>query len=184
MEQVKQSSTNISVKWALIYVVTSIVITYLYQFLGVDQASSAKYLSYIPFILFLILAQKECKDKLGGFITFGQCFLTGFIYAVFGGIILAVFIYLYLAVLSPHVWEQMLATQQDQLSAKGMSGDQIDSAMGIMRKYGALFASIATLFAIPIFGAIIALVGAAIFKKDRSILDIDQDPDANNQPVV
>ncbi|HAL81645.1 MAG TPA: hypothetical protein DCO83_04925, partial [Mucilaginibacter sp.] len=101
MENVKKSYTNVAAKWAVIYVITSIVITYAFQFLNVDQASPAKYLSYIPFIAFLLLTQKEYKDQLGGFLTFGQGFMSGFMYSVFGGIILAVFIYIYLGILSP-----------------------------------------------------------------------------------
>jgi len=116
MENVKPSSLNVSAKWAGIYVITAIVITYLFQFLAVDQGSSAKYLSYIPFIAFLLLAQKEYKDQLGGFITFGQGFMSGFIYSVIAGIIIAIFMYIYLGILSPQVWEQILATTRDKLT--------------------------------------------------------------------
>ncbi len=173
MESVKQTSTKVAFKWAIIYFITSIVFTYVFQFLNVDQSSPIKYLGYIPFIAFLLLAQKEYKDQLDGFITFGQGFMAGFIYSVFSGIMLAVFTYIYLTFLSPQIWEQMMATSKDQMVAKNMSADQIDSAMEITRKYGTIFALVGIAIVTPIIGAIIALVGAAIFKKERSLTDIE-----------
>jgi hypothetical protein len=184
MENVKKSYTNVAAKWAVIYVITSIVITYAFQFLNVDQASPAKYLSYIPFIAFLLLTQKEYKDQLGGFLTFGQGFMSGFMYSVFGGIILAVFIYIYLGILSPQILEQSLTSQHDKFVEQGMSEDQIKNATEMGKKYGAILGAVATLFIIPIFGAIVALIGAAVFKKEPSILDIEQNAGSYTDPSV
>jgi hypothetical protein len=182
MENVNKSYVNLSVKWAVIYVITSIVITYVFQFLNIDQASPVRYLAYIPYIAFLLLAQKEYKDQLGGFIKFGEGFMAGFIYSVIAGVILAIFIYLYLAILSPQVLEQSLAAQHDKFVEKGLSEDQINQANEMGRKYGAIFGAVAVLFFTPITGAIISLIGAAIFKKERSILDIEQN--SNTDPAV
>jgi hypothetical protein len=185
MENVKPSSLNVSAKWAGIYVITSIVITYLFQFLAVDQTSAVKYLTYIPFIAFLLLAQKEYKDQLGGFITFGQAFMPGFIYSVITGIILAIFLYIYLGILSPQVWEQILTATRDKMAEnKNMSSEQIDQAMDITRKYGVLLTAIGTAIGTPIVGAIISLIGAAIFKKERSVLDIEQNSGSFTDPTV
>jgi len=173
MENVKKSSTNIAVKWAVIYLITSIVITYIFQFLNIDQTSPAKYISYIPFIAFLLLAQKEFKDQLGGFITFGEGFMSGFLYSVFAGLMLAVFVYIYLGILSPQILEQSIAAQHDKFVEQGLSADQIDKAMEMGKKYGAIFGAVGVAVIMPIIGAIIALIGAAIFKKERSITDIE-----------
>ena len=93
------NQNKIVLKWTLISVITSIVITYIFQFANVDQSSGIKYISSIPFIVYLFLAQKEYKDQLGGYISFGKAFSTGFKYAIFSGIILAIFTYLYLNLL-------------------------------------------------------------------------------------
>jgi len=183
MENVSKSRNNISAKWAIIYVVTSIVITYTFQFLDMDQTSPIRYLAYIPFIAFLLLAQKEYKGQLGGFITFGEGFLTGFIYSVIAGVILAVFIYIYLGILSPQVLQQSLAAQHDKYVQSGLSEDQIAKANEIGTKYGAIFGAVAVLFITPIVGAIIALIGAAIFKKERTILDIEQNTGSYTDPA-
>src|ERR1017187_8024348 len=142
MENVKQSYTNLSAKWAVIYVITSIVITFALQFLDVDQTTSPlRFLMYIPLIAFLLLAQKEYRDQLGGFMTFGQGFMAGFIYSVIVGILSAIFVYIYFTFLSPQVWEQVLSASRDKIAEnKSLSSEQVDQAMEFTRKYGIMFA--------------------------------------------
>jgi len=173
METKKPSSNQAAFKWGIIYVVTAIVITYAFQFLNVDQTSPAKYISYIPFIAFLLLAQKEYKDQLGGYLKFGEGFMTGFKYSVISGILLAIFIYLYFSYLSPQVYEQVLTSTQTQLEAKGQSSDQVEVAMNFMKSYGIITTTIGMLIGTTIVGSVIALIGAAIFKRDRPPFDMD-----------
>ncbi|MDB4918939.1 DUF4199 domain-containing protein [Mucilaginibacter sp.] len=184
MENVKPSSTNLAFKWAIINVLTSIVITYAFQFLNIDQNSPARYLAFIPFIVFLLMAQKEYRDQLGGFLTYGEGFMGGFLFSIFAGLLGAIFIYVYLTFLSPQVFEQSLADAQTKMESKGLSSEQVDSAMAITKKYGTLFGAIGAVIGSIFIGAIIALIGAAIFKKERSILDIEQSSDNYTDPVV
>jgi hypothetical protein len=184
METTKPSSINIAIKWAVIYVITSIIITYAFQFLNIDQNSGMKYLSYIPFIAFLLLVQKEFKDLLGGYLTFGEGFMSGFLYSVFSGIMLAIFMYIYLSFLSPQILVQAMESQRDKFAQQGMSSDQIDTTIEMTKKYGAIIAVVATLIMTPIFGAIVALIGAAIFKKERPPIDFTQSADTYVDPTV
>jgi len=172
----KPNATKVATKWALINAVTAIVITYIFQFMNIDQSSSVKYISYIPFIVFLFLAQKEFRDELGGYISFGDAFSAGFRFSLFTGLILAVFIYLYLAILSPDVFAKALATSEAQMREKNnMSDEQIAKAMEIAHKWGPIFGAFGAAIVYAICGAIISLIGAAIFKKERSPYDVAQD---------
>lgn len=178
MEQsVKPNATKVATKWALIYTATAIVITYAFEFLNVDATNSAaKYISYIPFIAFLCLTQKEFKEELGGYITYGNAFSAGFRYALFSGLLLAVFTYLYFAFLSPEMWDKVLDATQAEMEAKNQTPEQIDAAMGFMRgKWGSIMIVFGTAVGLAIMGAIISLVTAAIFKKERSAYDIAND---------
>jgi hypothetical protein len=181
MENFSVNPTKIATKWALIYVVVSIVITYTFQFLGIDQNSAVKYIGYLPFIAFCLLAQKEYKDISGGFMTFGKGFSIGFRYALFSGIILAVFVFIYLKFLSPEILVKSMEEQQTVMADKGMSQEQIDKALEIGTKYGAIFGAVATAIGSLIFGAIVALIGAAILKKERTAYDI---VDSAEDPTV
>src|ERR1700757_4706859 len=102
------SSNKVSIKWSLFLVIVSIILTYIYQFLNIDQTSSIKYINYIPYIAFMLLAQKEYRDQLGGYMTFGEGFLTGFKYAAITAVLLALFMYIYFTLLSPQVFQQIV----------------------------------------------------------------------------
>jgi hypothetical protein len=173
------NSTGVATKWALISVLCAIVITYIIQFAKLDLNSPAKYLGYIPFLAWLFLTQKEFKDQLGGFLTFNQGFGAGFRYAVFNGLLLAVFTYLYCAILSPDVFAKSLEAARAGMVAKGMSDDQIDKGMSIATKYGPIFGAFGVAIVYAIIGAIVALIGAAIFKKEKSVYDIPDTLDSD-----
>lgn len=167
MESQKVSSSKPAIKWALIYAATSIVLTYAYQFLNIDYTSPVRYFNFVIFIAFAFLAQVELRNLLGGYATFGEEFLTGFLYSVFSSIIIAIFTYVYFTYLSPEIYQQVLDVQRQKLIDKGLSSDQIDTAMSITRKYGTLITAVSIVFGSAFFGAIISLIGAAIFKKDK-----------------
>ncbi len=159
------SSNKVSIKWSLFFVIVSIILTYVYQFLNIDQTSSIKYINYIPYIAFMLLAQKEYRDQLGGYMSFGEGFLTGFKYAAITAVLLALFMYIYFTLLSPQVFQQIVDASRAKIEAKGnLSEDQINTAMSFTT---AGFICIVMVIAWLIIGTIIALIGAAIFKKDR-----------------
>jgi len=172
IKPVQNNSTKVATKWALIYTAVAIVFTYTLQFLNVDQDSSWKYLSYIPFIGFLILTQKEFRDEIGGYMTFGEGFSAGFRYSVFTGLLVAVFTYLYFSIFSPQMFDKLLDVVQAKMDEKGAPAAQTEKIMGFYKSWGpitfAFFAGIGT----TIMGAIVSLIGAAIFKKERSPYDI------------
>ncbi|TSJ39418.1 DUF4199 domain-containing protein [Mucilaginibacter corticis] len=169
----KNNPTKMATKWALINALVAIVITYVFELFNVDPNSSLKYLTYIPFILFLFLSQKEFRDQIGGFMTFGEGFSVAFRYALFTGLVMAVFIYLYCTVLSPSFFDKAMELSRTKMEEQGkMSSEQIDKAMEISKKWGPLFAAFGTAVVYPIFGAIIGLIGATIFKKERTDRDI------------
>ena len=97
---------------------------------------------------------------------------------------IAIFSYVYFTILSPAAWQQTLELQQKGLEAKGtMSAEQIETTMDITRKYGVIIAVVFIAILTPIFGAIISLIGAAIFKKERSPLDFVQDNNYSDPAV-
>lgn len=178
------SSSGIAVKWSLIYLVTSIVITYLFQFLNTDPESPVKYISFLPFIAFLFLTQKEYRDLLGGYMNFGQAFTAGFLFAIISGVMVAIFIYLYFALLSPEMVERSLSATQAKLSEKGLSQDQIDKALSITKKYFPVFGAVGSIIFSAFAGVIVSLIGAAIFKKERSPFDVSDTEGQMSEPTV
>jgi hypothetical protein len=164
------SSAKIAIKWSLIYVLVAIAITYAIEIVKLGPTSPVKYVTYIFLIVFLLLAQKEHRDRLGGYIKFGDAFVTGLLYGIFAGILTAIFVFIYLSILSPEVFAQALEQQRQAMADSGkMSSDQVDHAMDIAKKYGPILGAIVTVFMYVILGVIIGLIGAAILKKEPSI---------------
>jgi hypothetical protein len=180
MENSIPNATKVASKWALIYVLASIVLTYLFQILNIEQNSAVQYIGYLPFIAFLLLTQKEYRDQLSGFLSFGQGFSAGFRFSVFAGLLLAIFMYIYLGILSPQVLEKAMNQQQAKLEQQGLSQEQIDKGMEIAKKYGTLFGAFGAAIGSAVLGAIVSLIGAAIFKKEKSILDIENETLSEN----
>ncbi len=169
---IRPNPTKVATKWALINTLASIVCVYAFEFLNVEATSPIQYISYLPFIAFLLLAQIEFKNELGGFITFGQAFSTGFRYALFTGLLTAVFIYIYYSMLSPERYEQILAISEKALEERDMSSAEREKAMEMTRNWGPLFSAFGAAVGSAIFGAVISLITAAIVKKERSLNDI------------
>lgn len=172
MEVKKASPSQPALKWALINLITSIVITYAFQFLDLDPNSSLKYLSFLPFLAFLFLTQKEYKDQLGGYLTYGEGFLSGFLYAIFTGVFIAIFTYVYYTILSPDMVNKIVDASQKKMTEDGkLTQDQIDTALSMTRKYFAVFAVVGVVFIYILFGTIVSLISAAVFKNERSPFD-------------
>ena len=172
MEQAITNPTKIATKWGLIYAATAIVITYAIELSGLTSTSSLQYLTYLPFIAFLCLTQTEYREELGGYVNYGNAFSAGFRYAVFSGLLLGVFTYLYLSFLSPGMLDKAIEVTQTQLEEKNTPSAQIEKTIDIMKKWGPILGAFSAAVGYAIIGAIISLITAAIFKKERSPYDI------------
>ena len=82
---------------------------------------------------------------------------------------IAVFTCINYTFISPGEYAQVLTTQKEKLDAQGsLSSEQIDQAMEFTKKYGVIITVVSFIIVTPILGAIISLIGVAIFKKERS----------------
>ena len=177
MTTAKPNPTKVATKWALINLLAGIVLTYAFQYLVPDSNSPIRYLTLIPFIAFLFLTQKEFRDQNEGYLTFGEGFSAGFRFAIFAGLLSAVFIYIYLAILSPDVMVKAAEQARAQLEAKGgMSSDQIDNAVSLTKKLGPLFGAFGAAIFDAVIGLVAALVGASILKNIKP-LDLNEPAD-------
>lgn len=164
--------TKVATKWALINTLTGIVFVYAFEFLNVDVTSGVQYISYIPFVAFMLLAQLEFKKEQGGFISFGKAFSTGFRYALFTGLLMAVFMYVYYAILSPQVYEQVVAISEKAIEERDMSSAEKEKAIEMTRSWGPMFSAFGIAVGSAILGALLSLITSAIIKKERSPYDI------------
>jgi hypothetical protein len=169
--ETKKNPNALAFKVALGYSVYFLALMYLMKWVGVDQNSPDtnsvekiiySIASYVPFIMTVVFVQSTYKKELGGFISFGKAFSSGFKVAAYTGLFVAVLSILYYKVLDPQAFNEILD------KAAETAGDDPDKIKGVnmMKPYMAFFIGFGVAVSYTIYGLIISLVGAAIVKKD------------------
>ncbi len=161
--------TRIATKWALINAAVVILITYAIEFAKVEDTSAIRFVAFIPLIIFLFLTQIQCRNSVDGQLTFKQAFSAGFRFAVFTGIFLAIFTYVYVSFLNPTVLEKSMAATKSFMVSKGMSREKIAEALENNRKMGPAYNAFQTAINYALIGVVVSLIGASIFKKDTVV---------------
>ena len=129
------------------------------------------------FIGVMVMAMRKFKEGNEGYMSFGQGMGVGFFYTLITGIISSIFDTLYLTVVNP----QMLQDQLDKSIAIFESNPNMtDEQLETMAELAQTFSHPVILFFIALFGAfvigiIIALIVAAVIKKDNPELDLDEE---------
>ena len=114
------------------------------------------------------------KDMYGN-VTFGNIFVHGFKTSALIAGIMALFVLLSLTVLFPETLDRAMETARVQMSAdKNMSAQQIEKNMRIGRKAAVIAGPPFTGLFYLIGGAICAVIGAAVSKKNPNAVPFDQ----------
>jgi hypothetical protein len=161
-------------KAALTYSVYFLVLLYLFNWMGINQgdpnASFAEkaiafIASWAPFVLAILYVQTTFKKELGGFISFGRAFSTGFKVAAYTGLFLAILMVLYYKVLDKEAFQKVIDT------ALTTAGDDENKRKGIemMKPYMTFFIAFGAALSYTFFGLVISLISAAIIKKEQPL---------------
>jgi hypothetical protein len=172
----KKNPNMLAFKSAIAYSVYFLVLMFVMKWLGVDQnnpnttvAEKIIYslASYIPFIMAVVFVQTTYKKELGGYISFGKAFSSGFKVAAYAGLFIAVFTILYYKVLDTNAFNQLMD------SAKAAAGDDENKVKGVemMRPYMIFFIGFGVAVSYTIYGLIISLIGAAVIKKEQPLYE-------------
>ena len=173
---VKHSAHSLAVRGAAAYSVYFLVLIYIFKLIGLDQNNvnmsiAEKVISsvatYVPFILAIAYAQTTFRTELGGFISFGKAFSTGFRLSVYAGMLIAILMLLYYKVLDTGALEQM---REAAIQAAGDDEDKL-KGVEVMKPY--MLPMICFGFAInyTFLGLIISLISAAIVKKEQPLYE-------------
>lgn len=137
-----------------------------------DQTGN-KYVSWLSVILMIagiVYLQIQYRDKeLKGNMSYGKAFGFAVLMVLVASVITSIFTYLLFSVIDPGLVDKLLAASEEQLTKRGMSGDQIEIAMKYTRKMMspplmAVFGLIGNM----VWGTIISLITSAITKKETS----------------
>lgn len=132
--------------------------------LGLNFEPWAQWVSYIPFIVGLILNAQKYAQENDHFVTFGKvfssCFKAAAITAlvVLGWSLISIYIF-------PEMKEKGMEIARQSMEEKGLADEQIEQAIEMTKKYFVPFMMGGIVFGYMFFGALFSLVAAAIPKK-------------------
>ena len=172
-----------TLKWGLITGMVYVIFSLISNMMGIQQSGN-RVLGFLVLTVLMIvtfftifLGVKETRDEdLGGYLTFGQGFMTGFKIALIAGLISAVFTLIYSKFIDPDFAEKMMAGVEDQWDKAGMPEEQREVARKwTSYMFNPFILSAFSLFSALFWGVIKSLIAGAILKKD---------PPPTTMPVV
>jgi Protein of unknown function (DUF4199) len=142
-----------------------------YEALGAGESTTMSWISnllnYGVTTGAIVMAIKYHKEKqLGGYLSFGRGFYTGFATIVIMGLIGAVWTYLFFGLVAPDVLEIMkegAMAQMDEAQAEA-AGSMMDMMMSPASM--ALFMFFGSL----VFGVLVSLIASAVLKKEHTTM--------------
>ena len=155
---------SVGIKYGVISSVIGIVFFLILSVSGLNAFDNKwGWVNMIISVAILILAHKNFKDEGDGFMSYGQGVGIGFWISLTAVVISGLFTFVYANFIDTGVMDLMWEQQYDQMSARGMSDEQIDMAVGWTKK---LFWPMYVFFGL-FFGVIIALV-VSIFTQKKA----------------
>ncbi len=165
-----------ALRWGLIGGLVSIVYFMLGNTLGFGRPSGGIAMIALNFVLSIgisvfiaILAIKAHREKdLGGYITFGRAFMTGFVALLISGIVGILFSWIYMNYIEPDYAANIMRESMEMMEGLGMEMDdaQMEEAMARSGNPGSIASMAFGLLGSAFFSAIISLIVAAVMKKD------------------
>lgn len=169
MDQTVTSSTSKGIVISLILIVIALI-TY---FLDMNNNTATRYISFAVFIIGVIWSVNMYGKQTDYNATFGNYFAHGFKIAALVTAIMIIFVVIFVYIF-PDVREKGMEAARKSIEEKGkLSQEQINQSMEFTKKFFMVFIIAGTLLGYLIFGALAALIGAAITKKNPRPIEID-----------
>jgi len=149
-----------------------IAVTLTTTFMSSNYGGSLQWLGYIVFFVGIILSITQYGKQIDYQSTFGNYFAHGFKIAAIVTIVMIIYVIVFMAMF-PEFKEKALEEARKGMAKRDMSSDQMDKAVEMTKKFFMVFAIGGTLVAYLFFGAIAALIGAAVTKKNPNTFQQD-----------
>lgn len=165
----KKSAFSTALKYAIITALASFIFSLITYVTNLYLNNAINWLVYIILCAGLVFTVKDRRDKdLGGYITFGQAFSAGFLFCVLFAVLSGLLTYIMMQFIAPDMVAEILKQTEQKMLDRGMSDDQVQTAMGYTRKFMTpVWMVLWAVFFTALFGVIFSLIVAAIFKKNN-----------------
>lgn len=166
MEQTVTTSTTKGIVISLILIVIALIS----YFLNLDTSGPLQWIGYLVFIAGIVWSVNLYGKQMNHVSTFGNYFAHGFKTAAVVTVIMLLYVIVFIY-LFPDMKEKGIEAARKKMEAKGeLSQDQISQGLEFTRKHFMLIAIAASLFFYLVVGAIAALIGAGITKRNPAPL--------------
>ena len=157
-------------KFTLITAGCSFAYTLLLYFTGLATSSGASLVSFIIFVVLLVLAMRKYRSLNNGYMTFGTATIIGIVVSIASSVIASTLNAIYLVVIDDSILTKMNEQTLQALQQSGMSSEMLDMMSGF---YAKLFTPagmfVSGIVSGVIGGFIVSLILAAILKKARPL---------------
>ena len=155
--------------WGAILGFIGIIYNVILYMLDQNLNQNLGYAGIIITIVVLILAVRSYRDSvMGGILPFGSAFKFGFIVILISSVIGVIYAYLLWTVIDPDILGKMRDMQMEKMLEQGVPEEALDQAMAISEKFmSPVMLIVMTLITGVFLGSIVALIVAAIFKKNE-----------------
>jgi hypothetical protein len=163
-----------SINYGLITGAASIGFSIVLYVADIEPTSPIAYIGFIILLGGMIWGTLQYKNNVqNGFMSYGQAFVSGMLIAVIAGLVSAIYTYLFYAFFDPAAHTKMVETAMEQsrakLAEKGMSDEQMESAISISKMFmSPIVMSIFAFIGSAFVGTILSLITAIFIKKEDS----------------
>lgn len=164
MEQQVTSTTTKGIILGLILVVISIAI----YFAGVDLNGPVKWVSNVIFFAGIIVSVYNYGKQINYHSTFGNYFAHGFKVSAVVACLMIIYLVIFVFVFPEFKEKGLEQARMSMRQNPNMTEEQITQALSVTKKFFMVFIVGGALVVYLFLGAIAALIGAAITKKDAN----------------
>lgn len=164
---IKDTSIKFGVTGGLVGILVSLILF----FSNLQLESWAKWVQSLIMIVTIILGVKIIADaNKNKIIPFGKLFKAGMLITVILTLISIIYFFLYVNIIDVAFMDNLLDLSRKQMAERGMNEDQIEKAIEVSKNFlsPGIMAAIST-FSSLFVGAIVSLIGAAVFKKESKM---------------
>lgn len=141
-----------------------IIVNIVLYIAGLSFEPWAQYVTYIPFLIGIIMNAMAFSKANDEYVTFGNVFGSGFKASSIIALTMLVWSFIFLMIF-PEMKEKGMEMARESMAKRQLSDEQIDQGLEMSRKYFTVFMVAGVIFSTLFFGAIFSLLGAAIAKK-------------------
>ena len=152
-----------------------IILSLVFYILDLHGENWTGYINYVFILGGVIIASVTYRDKyLGGFITYGQSFSTGFLAGLFAAIIGTIFTYFFMAYLGEEFVNLMMEQAEEKIleSNPEIGDEELDLALNWTKKMmNPTWISVIALLGATFFSMVFALISSIFIKKENNSID-------------